>query len=134
MLVQMRARPGAHIVLPSTRLAYERVQPRPRDIAILVDAVGASSTETFLLKAVQSRKVRVFGQSTAGVVDYLNPAQHAVGCGVTLQAPTIRRSGRLPAEAIDNRGITPHVLLPWTEGDPIGTILASYGIAAPRGQ
>jgi hypothetical protein len=80
------------------------------------------------------RKVRLFGQPTAGIVDYLNPAQHPVGCGVMLQAPTIRRSVRLPADAIDNRGITPHVLLPWAEVDPIGTILARYGITAARGR
>lgn len=129
MLAAMRAAPGAHIPLPETRFVPDRIPSAPRAVAILTDAVGASSTETFLLKAVQSAKVLVFGQSTAGIVDYLNPAQHELGCGMTLQAPTIRRSLRLPTDAIDNRGIAPHVALPPGERDPIGAILAHYGLS-----
>jgi C-terminal processing protease CtpA/Prc len=124
MLAAMRARPGAQIALPATTLAYDRVQPRPRAVAILMDGVGASSTETFLLKARQSSRVRLFGQPTAGVVDYLNPAQHPLSCGVTLQSPTIRRSAQLPADAIDNIGIAPDVRLAWNEPDPMRAILA----------
>lgn len=127
MLEDMRARPGSQIPLPPARLAYDRVRPRPRSVAILMDAVGASSTETFLLKAVQSSKVRLFGQSTAGIVDYLNPAHHDLGCGVSLQSPTIRRSLGLPVGGVDNRGIAPHVLLPWDARDPVSDILGSYG-------
>jgi hypothetical protein len=126
MLAAMRARPGAQIALPATSLAYDRVQPRPRAVAILMDGVGASSTETFLLKARQSSNVRFFGQPTAGIVDYLNPAQHALSCGVTLQSPTIRRSAQLPADAIDNTGIIPDVRFPWNELDPIGATLRYY--------
>jgi hypothetical protein len=126
MLADMRAQPGAQIALPPSTLAYDDVRPYPRAIAILLDGVAASSTETFLLKARQSSKVRLFGQPSAGIVDYLNPAHHPLGCGVVLQAPTIRRSLRLPADAIDNIGIAPDVLLPWNEPDPITTVTTSY--------
>lgn len=128
MLAAMRADPGGQIPLPEVRFAYDRVLPAPERVAILTDATGASSTETFLLRAVQSRKVRIFGQPTAGIVDYLNPAHHPIGCGVTLQAPTIRRAVQLPEGAIDGRGIAPHVSLPWTRDDPVRVILASYGL------
>jgi C-terminal processing protease CtpA/Prc len=112
MLAEMRARPGQHIALPEARQGFPAVQPGPRRVAILFDGTGASSTETFLLKARQSRKVRFFGRPTAGIVDYLNPAHHELGCGTILQAPTIRRSVRLPQDAIDNVGISPDVIIP----------------------
>jgi hypothetical protein len=126
MLAAMRARPGEHIALPETRLGFAAPRPHPRQVAILTDQVGASSTETFLLKAVQSTKVRVFGQPTVGIVDYLNPGQHQLACGVTLQAPTIRRSLGLPADGIDNRGILPHVRLAHDDPDPVAAILDYY--------
>jgi C-terminal processing protease CtpA/Prc len=126
MLAAMRAQPGAQIALPSSTQAYSDVRPYPRAVAILMDGVAASSTETFLLKARQSSKVRLFGQPSAGIVDYLNPAHHPLGCGIVLQAPTIRRSIRLPADAIDNIGIAPDVLLPWNEPDPVSAVTRSY--------
>lgn len=129
MLAAMRAEPGRQIPLPELRLAYDRILPAPPHVAILTDATGASSTETFLLRALQSGKVRIFGQPTAGIVDYLNPAHHPIGCGVTLQAPTIRRAEQLPEGAIDGHGIAPQVVLPWSEQHPFRVILASYGLA-----
>ena len=62
-------------------------------------------------------------------MDYLNPAQHALGCDVVLQAPTIRRSLQLPTDAIDNIGIVPDVVLPWNHPDPVAAILATYSSA-----
>ncbi len=126
MLEAMRARPGEQIALPPAKAAYERVLPQPRAVAILQDRTVASATETFLLKARQSAKVRLFGQPSAGVVDYLNQAWHSLACGVVLQAPTIRRSLHLPADSVDDTGIAPDVVLPLTAEDPIGTILRHY--------
>ena len=51
----------------------QAVLPNPKQVAILINGNVASSGETFLLRAQQSRKVVLYGRAnSSGAVDYLN--------------------------------------------------------------
>ena len=83
----------------------------PRKVAILIDEGCASSTEQFLLAAKQSKKVIIFGQPTAGVLDYSNMRTVNLDCMPYLLGYSTSRSRRIPDNAIDDTGILPDVLL-----------------------
>mgnify|MGYP002079137190 FL=1 len=83
----------------------------PRKVAILIDEDCASSTEQFLLAAKQSKKVIIFGQPTAGVLDYSNMRTVDLNCMPYLLGYSTSRSRRIPENAIDNTGILPDVTL-----------------------
>ncbi|GHV44608.1 hypothetical protein FACS1894180_6160 [Bacteroidia bacterium] len=54
-----------------TTINYGKVEI-PKKVAILVNNFCASSTESFLLSARQSQKVKIFGTRTMGVSDFAN--------------------------------------------------------------
>lgn len=85
------------------------VFPLPSRIAILMDGRCGSTTEQFLLLARQSKKVSLFGQPSAGVLDYANVRVFALPSGKCFMAIPTTRSRRLPKDPIDNIGIVPDV-------------------------
>ena len=88
---------------------------QPERVAVVVDRGCGSSCEQFVLAARQSRKVTVYGENTAGVVDYGNVHTLPVpGSPFQLIYPT-SRSERLPHARIDPQGITPDVPIPEDE-------------------
>ena len=69
---------------------------------------------------MQSRKVTVLGtESTAGFLDYGNIRMVNLPSGIRRLALPTARSRRLPARPLDYTGITPTVLIPKEESDPI---------------
>ncbi len=93
--------------------------PNPKRVAVLIDGAG-SSGEQFLLEAMQSRKVTMFGKKNpAGVLDFANV--------VGMTSPTGRfevywatsRSLRLPGFPVDPDGIAPDIRIPESEEDPV---------------
>ena len=52
--------------------AFDTIYSYPKNIAIIVNSTCASSNEQFLLAAKQSRKVKIFGTTTAGALDFSN--------------------------------------------------------------
>lgn len=92
-------------------MSLTEVLPRPSHIAILIDRNCGSTTEQFLLEARQSKKVTMFGERTAGVLDYANVRFFRLPSGKrALQIPTTR-SRRLPGNPVDDVGIRPDVLI-----------------------
>ncbi|MCW3465024.1 S41 family peptidase [Chitinophaga nivalis] len=83
----------------------------PQQIVILTDRKVASSAENFLLVAKQSKKVKVFGTPTSGVLDYGSARVFDMGCANYPFVMPTYRSLRLPAYPIDNIGIQPDVYL-----------------------
>ena len=93
----------------------------PKNVVILINEGCASSTEQFLLEAIQSKKVTLLGQNTSGTLDYSN-VRESDFCDMPyrLWSPTTR-SRRIDIGAgIDGIGIKPNIYLTenqdWIEG------------------
>jgi hypothetical protein len=85
----------------------ETVSLYPKNIAILINQNNGSTAEQFLLAARQSKKVKLFGTTTAGVLDISNmyfaespDKQFRLGY-------CLSKSLRIPDMAIDGKGIMP---------------------------
>jgi hypothetical protein len=92
------------------------VYAQPEKVGILIDEGCSSATEMFILKAKQSKKVTLFGQRSAGIMDYSDlVGPRALCCPyLVLWCPT-SRSARLPQYPIDNIGIMPDVVISYQE-------------------
>jgi hypothetical protein len=88
-----------------------QVLRQPRRIGVLVDRRCASSCEEFLLAMRQSFKVKLFGQSSAGSLDYSNLRPWTLPSGKRRLMYATSRSTRLPDFAVDAAGIPPDQVL-----------------------
>lgn len=83
----------------------------PENVIILINGGTASSGENFAYKAKQSKKVKIVGTPSAGVLDYGSTRWAYIGNEYyKLSLPTFR-SLRLPDYPIDNIGIQPDIYL-----------------------
>lgn len=83
----------------------------PNQVIILVDNKVGSAAEDFLIASKQSKKVKIIGTSSAGVIDYGAVIKFNFGCpDYQLNMPS-HRSLRLPDYPIDNIGIQPDIYL-----------------------
>lgn len=118
-----RAR-GGWVEVGDATVRYGAVAEFPRRVDVVVDRGCASSCEQFLLAARESGKATLYGERSAGVLDYANVRSVPMPGGTfVLRLPT-SRSRRLPAAPVDPDGIAPDVVVPPAEGDWIGWILA----------
>ncbi len=105
---------GKYVNLSDKNVTIDSVQvyaKSPEQIIILANDKVGSAGENFLLKAKQSKKVKVLGKPTAGVLDYANAYYFKFGCdNYKLLLPTYR-SLRLPDYPIDNIGIQPDIYI-----------------------
>lgn len=79
----------------------------PRNVAILINENNGSTAEEFLLMAKQSKKVKLFGTTTAGVLDISNMNFVDSPCKTLQLGYALSRSRRIPDMAIDTKGIQP---------------------------
>jgi hypothetical protein len=98
--------PGIQVVEP------RHVISRPDRIAVLLDRHCGSSCEEFLLAMRQSFKVKLFGQSSAGALDYSNLRPWTLPSGKRRLLYATSRSLRLPEFSVDAAGIPPDQVLP----------------------
>ncbi len=84
----------------------------PRTVAVIIGNNTASAAENFVLAAEQSSKVTLFGQPTAGIVDYGNVLWYDSPSGCRQFGIPSIRSARLPQRPLDNIGIQPQVFIP----------------------
>jgi C-terminal processing protease CtpA/Prc len=85
----------------------DTIYPNPKNVGIIINEGNASTAEQFLLSASQSKKVKLFGTTTAGVLDVSNmhfvdsPCKDLqLGYGLTITM-------RIPEMAVDDIGIQP---------------------------
>jgi len=99
---------------------------RPVRVAILADNQVCSSSEEFILTARTSPLVRVFGQTTAGVLDYSNCRPWPLPCGERTLGYATSRSLRLPAYPVDGIGVVPdrHMPIPASEREKVAELEA----------
>lgn len=88
----------------------DTVHQFPKNVAILINGGNASTSEQFLLAAKQSSKTKLFGTTTAGVLDISNMYSTTSPCGVILRY-CLSKSLRIPDMAIDDKGIQPDYYL-----------------------
>lgn len=82
-----------------------------KNIAILVDKDNASTTEQFLLAAKQSKKVKIYGETTFGALDISEINQVKSPDENFMLAYCLTKSLRLPDFPIDGIGIQPDYYL-----------------------
>ncbi len=95
---------------------FDTIYPFPQNIAILINENNGSTAEQFLLDSKQSRKVKLYGKTTAGVLDISNMNLLKSPCQEFKLGYCLSKSYRIPHMAIDEKGIQPDFYL--DEGIP----------------
>ncbi len=86
---------------------FDTVYRYPRNVGVIINEANGSSAEQFLLEARQSKKVKFFGVSTFGVLDFSNMYFVDSPCREFQLGYALSRSMRLPGFTIDEKGIQP---------------------------
>lgn len=85
----------------------------PKSVYILIDQFCASTTEYFLLQAIQNPQVKLVGQKTRGAIDYTDIGlPHMLPCPLYFYQIPMVRSDRISFINLDNIGISPNITLP----------------------
>ena len=95
--------PDENMILPSP-------MPAPAKVGVLINGQCSNTAEQFLLEAMQSRKVKLFGTATRGALDYsqVNEVKFTAP-DFSVEYP-VARSRRIAAgQGIDDKGIQPAV-------------------------
>lgn len=90
-----------------THTVFDTVHTYPKKVGIIINDLNASTTEQFLLAAKQSKKVKLFGTTTAGILDISNMHEAKSPCNNYALGYCLSRSLRIPGMAIDGKGIQP---------------------------
>lgn len=85
----------------------DKILPNPQNVAIIINENNGSTAEQFILMAKQSKKVKLFGKTTMGVLDisnmyFLDSPDKQFNLGYCLS-----KSLRIPDMKIDNVGLQP---------------------------
>lgn len=88
-----------------------KVNKFPENIAVLINKGNGSTAEQFLLAAKQSRKVKLYGTTTFGVLDISNMNFVDSPSGLFELGYSLSRSFRIPNMTIDSKGIMPDFYL-----------------------
>ncbi|MBL0127210.1 MAG: hypothetical protein IPP83_07055 [Flavobacteriales bacterium] len=112
----------------SMQLPYDSTRFRPGRVAILADTATNGSAELFLIMARGlGDRVLIFGQHTAGGVDYGEPALRPLGCNnMNVYCPTTRRNWLDHGVAYNASGVQPNVQLDTGVNDPIDFVRAYW--------
>lgn len=85
----------------------DKVLPNPQNVAVIINDKNGSTAEEFILLAKQSKKVKLFGKTTMGVLDisnmyFVDSPDKQFHLGYCLS-----KSLRIPDMKIDNIGLQP---------------------------
>jgi hypothetical protein len=119
LLERMKANPGELVPLNDPAAPPSPKDPRdwvvssgPRRVGVLIDRGTVSASEVFVLDALRSGRATVFGEPTAGALDYqsanivsISPRERRWYFGYG----TITRGPGLPAGGMRGKGIPPQV-------------------------
>jgi hypothetical protein len=86
---------------------FDKVHAYPKNVGVIINENNGSTTEQFLLAAKQSKKVKLYGTTTAGVLDisnmyFVKSPSKDIELGYCLS-----KSMRIPHMSIDDKGIQP---------------------------
>lgn len=85
----------------------DSIYNNPKNVAIIINEKNASTAEEFLLIAKQSKKVKLFGTTTEGVLDISNMYSIDSPCKDLKLGYSLSKSLRIPDMQIDGKGIQP---------------------------
>lgn len=85
----------------------DSIYNNPKNVAIIINEKNASTAEEFLLIAKQSKKVKLFGTTTEGVLDISNMYSIDSPCKDLKLGYSLTKSLRIPDMQIDGKGIQP---------------------------
>lgn len=109
-LSKLKANLGNFINLNDSTMFTQRldsVYSYPKNVAIVTNQNNGSTAEEFLLMAKQSKKVKLYGKTTMGVLDISNMYFVESPCKEIQLGYCLSKSLRIPEMAIDNIGIQP---------------------------
>jgi hypothetical protein len=110
-IARLREKPGQFVEIAESKTSQRaQVYVMPQKVAVLINRRCGSSCEEFLLEARQSSKVRLFGEPSAGNLDYANLLPHPLPSGRVLWVG-MSRSHRLPEQPLDGIGVPPNVAM-----------------------
>ncbi|UKB77495.1 S41 family peptidase [Chryseobacterium sp. MEBOG07] len=95
----------------------DKILPYPKNVGIIINNGNGSTAEEFLLAAKQSKKVKLFGTTTAGVLDISNMYFVTSPCNEFKLGYSLSKSFRIPDMAIDGKGIQPDYFIDKTIPD-----------------
>jgi len=114
--------PGA----PKAPAARDSVIAGPRRVGVLVDRGTVSAAEVLVLDALRSERATVYGEPTAGALDYQSVQVvpfHSREPRWRLGYPVIARNAALPRDGMRGKGIAPSVRLDFGGfADPIAEV------------
>jgi hypothetical protein len=136
LLARLRATPGGFVPVidpasPPDPEGPDSVIEGPVRVGILIDRGTVSAAEVLVVEAKRSNRVTIYGEPTAGALDYENVSIVPIASGERrwyLGYPTIAAGTDLPRGGMRGRGITPDVRIDWTRvADPIGEVERRLG-------
>ncbi|RAJ08808.1 peptidase S41-like protein [Chitinophaga skermanii] len=92
---------------PTYTETMDIILPNPANVAIIINENCGSTTEQFLLAAKQSKKVKLYGTTTIGVLDISNMYHVPFPCEQLGLGYALSKSYRIPGMALDGKGIQP---------------------------
>lgn len=119
-LKKLKDNPGELVVGGDSIVrTVDSVNRYPERVALLVDNGSGSSAEFFSFESKQSKKVTLFGENTAGVMDYGEVQNFNLSCGQYLVSIPWGRNGWIERFGfrIDNIGFAPDVTIPGNHPD-----------------
>jgi hypothetical protein len=108
---------------------YENPEPplaNPKNVAIIIDNATASAAELFVLAAQQSKKVKVFGENSAGGVDFGGVVPYFLSDSKYALYLTTEMAEYIKTTRYDGKGITPDVPLSGKQGNWIREVMKFY--------
>lgn len=109
-LEKLNANIGKYVSLQENTVdeyKLDRVYDNPKNVAIIINKNNGSTAEEFLLAAKQSKKVKLFGTTTEGVLDISNMYFVDSPCKDLKLGYSLSKSLRIPDMQIDRKGIQP---------------------------
>jgi C-terminal processing protease CtpA/Prc len=110
-LAKLNANLGKFVSFNDSELVFvqkeNKVLPSPENVAIIINQNNGSTAEQFLLAAKQSKKTKLFGVTTMGVLDISNMYFVTSPTKEFTLGYCLSKSNRIPDMAIDGKGIMP---------------------------
>jgi hypothetical protein len=144
LVTRLRSHPGELVPLKDPASPPDAPDARnwvvatgPRAVGVLIDRGTVSASEVLVLRALRSPRATVFGEPTAGALDYqsasivpISPREDRWYLGYG----TITRRGDLPNNGMRGRGIPPEVPIDLRRvADPIAYVDQALRRSASRG-